>query len=175
VAGSGEVLAGGARQASGGTDGDREAAGRPARRIEPFCYPGTAVAGLRFRPARTGPRPPAAIVYFHGGGWIVGSPATHVVSASHLAVATGLDPVSIRYRPAPEHPYPAKREDGVGAVRAILGSACDRAEPPERVILAGDSAGAAIAFWVETALRRDGGQKERDHPRSSSRKNSALR
>ncbi|MEO1460164.1 MAG: alpha/beta hydrolase, partial [Pseudomonadota bacterium] len=75
--------------------------------------------GLAFRP-REGAC--GAILYLHGGGWIVGSPETHAVVCSLLAARTGGSVFSADYRLAPEHRYPAQTEDAVAAVRALLAS-----------------------------------------------------
>ena len=110
--------------------------------------------GLLFQP-RGGNRPAQseqAIVYFHGGSWLVGGPDTHQVPCSHLAVRSGLPVFSFRYRLAPEHRFPAQREDGVAAVTALLEGGVEGLPAPRRVVLAGDSAGAAVAFWTEAAL-----------------------
>ncbi|MCB2010844.1 MAG: alpha/beta hydrolase fold domain-containing protein [Geminicoccaceae bacterium] len=95
-------------------------------------------SGLVFTPAT--PMHDRAIVYFHGGGWVVGSPATHQVPCSHLAVRSRHAVWSMRYGLAPENPFPRQREDAINAIAAVL-------ECFDRVILAGDSAGAAVAFW----------------------------
>ncbi|MEM9147607.1 MAG: alpha/beta hydrolase fold domain-containing protein [Pseudomonadota bacterium] len=102
--------------------------------------------GLAFRPE--GAPAGVAVLYFHGGGWIVGSPQSHRVAVSHLAAGAGIPVVSARYRLAPEHPYPAQVEDAVAAVARLAPDA-------ERLVLAGDSAGAALAFWTWDALAPD--------------------
>lgn len=101
------------------------------------------VRALRFTPPEAAED---AIVYAHGGSWMVGSPETHLVPCSYLAVLSGLTVWSIDYRLAPEHPFPAQREDGAAAARAVLDAI------PGRIALAGDSAGAAVAFWTAGAL-----------------------
>ena len=96
-------------------------------------------------PARAnGPR--RAIIYFHGGGWIVGSPLTHADISGALSAATGLAVISVDYRLAPEHVAPAPIADGLAAIDYIL--ARDRGTS---LILCGDSAGAAIALAVASA------------------------
>lgn len=119
----------------------------PACRIDSIASDG--VTGLLFTPSRL--KGPDAIVYFHGGSWVVGSPDTHRVHCSHLAEATGLAVVSVRYGLAPEHRFPRQREDGVRAAEAVLAGRI-AALAPGRVFLAGDSAGAAVAFWTDAAL-----------------------
>jgi acetyl esterase/lipase len=92
--------------------------------------------GLLFTPPE--PLPDAAILYFHGGGFVAGSPASHRCVTAWLARLTGMRVLSGRYRLAPEHPFPAQRDDAVAAVAAI---------GTDRLILAGDSAGACVALW----------------------------
>ncbi len=87
-----------------------------------------------------------AIVYFHGGGFIVGSPTTHLDITAGLARETGLPLYSVDYRLAPEHPSLAPIEDGIAVIRHLLASGADR------LILCGDSAGGAIALAVEAKL-----------------------
>lgn len=84
-----------------------------------------------------------AIFYFHGGGWIVGSPATHADISSALSTATGLPVISIDYRLAPEHKAPAAIEDGLSVLDHFLGTSFKSA------VLCGDSAGGTIALAVE--------------------------
>ena len=100
--------------------------------------------GLLFTPSdRTGN---AVIVYFHGGGFVAGSPETHRCVTAWLARFSGMPVLSARYRLAPEHPFPAQREDAVAA--CDVAAAFSRAAPDDaRIILAGDSAGACVALW----------------------------
>ena len=88
-----------------------------------------------------------AIFYFHGGGWIVGSPRTHADISQRLCERTGMRVISIDYRLSPEHPAPAPIEDGLAVLRYFLShpSGCDSA------VLCGDSAGGAIALAAERA------------------------
>jgi epsilon-lactone hydrolase len=89
-----------------------------------------------------------AIVYFHGGGWIAGSPLTHADISGALCEASGLRVASVEYRLAPEHKAPAPVEDGLLALEHFLAEEWG----PDRVnhvFLCGDSAGAAIALAVE--------------------------
>ena len=94
-----------------------------------------------------------AILYFHGGSWMVGSPETHETLTALLARASGWPVLSLDYRLAPEAPFPAQREDGIAAVRHCLDHGLGAmALPVERLVLCGDSAGGAISFWVANAL-----------------------
>ena len=117
--------------------------------VSPFEADGA--AGLLFRPSGMAATE-HAIVYFHGGSWMVGAPETHQVPCSHLAALSGLPVFSVRYRLAPEHLFPAQREDGVVAVTELLEQGAGGLPAAKRMFLAGDSAGAAVAFWTEAAL-----------------------
>ncbi|MGE0241685.1 MAG: alpha/beta hydrolase fold domain-containing protein [Parvibaculaceae bacterium] len=83
-----------------------------------------------------------AILYFHGGGWIVGSPATHADITSALAAVTGLPVISVDYRLAPECAARDMIADGLAVLRHFLGQY-------KSAILCGDSAGGALALAVE--------------------------
>jgi len=109
--------------------------------------------GLLFAPegAETAPAK-TLIVYFHGGGWMVGSPTTHRLPVAYLAGLSGLPVVSVRYRLAPEHKYPAQRDDCLAAVETLLTGGADGGVAAERAILAGDSAGANNSLLVELAM-----------------------
>ena len=87
-----------------------------------------------------------AIVYFHGGGFIVGSPLTHADITSELCHRTGLPLYSVDYRLAPEFVAPAPIEDGRSVVDHLL------ANGTKDIILCGDSAGGAIALALEASL-----------------------
>jgi acetyl esterase len=89
-----------------------------------------------------------AIIYFHGGGWIVGSPATHADVSGALCERTGLRVISIDYRLAPEHKAPAPIEDGLLALEFFFARERGR-DRLNCAILCGDSAGGAIAMAVE--------------------------
>jgi acetyl esterase len=84
------------------------------------------------------------IVYFHGGGWIVGSPETHADVSRALCENTGLPVVSVAYRLAPEHKAPAPIEDGLATLDHLFTRGGLR-----HAILCGDSAGGSIAMAVE--------------------------
>ncbi|MEV4451130.1 MULTISPECIES: alpha/beta hydrolase [Streptomyces] len=94
----------------------------------------------------------ATILYFHGGSWVFGSPATaqHITAA--LVRRTGARAVSLDYRLAPEHPFPAAIDDGVAAYRDLL----EQGAPAERIMLAGDSAGGGLSIMAALAARDAG-------------------
>ncbi|MER5516768.1 alpha/beta hydrolase [Streptomyces sp. NPDC002763] len=92
------------------------------------------------------------ILYFHGGGWVFGSPETALSLTGHLVVKTGFGAYSPDYRLAPEHPFPAAIEDTLSAYRALL----DRGEDPSAIAFAGDSAGGGLAVTTCLAARDAG-------------------
>lgn len=108
------------------------------------------VPGFWFLPASApGDR---AILYLHGGGYVMGSVATHRSLIARIALATGMRVLALDYRLAPEHPFPAAIED-VCAVHAWLQ---DRGIPASRIVFAGDSAGGGLVLGSLVALRDAG-------------------
>lgn len=93
-----------------------------------------------------------AVLYLHGGGYVVCSPRTHRPITARLALETGLPVLVPRYRLAPEHPFPAPLEDAVAAYRWLLG----RGVPASGVVLAGDSAGGHLAAALAGEICRLG-------------------
>lgn len=98
---------------------------------------------------------PPAIVYFHGGGWVVGDLDTHDGSCRLIADATGCVVIAVNYRLAPEHPFPAPVDDAVGAYRWVRTHARELAIDADRVGVMGDSAGGNLAAVV-AQVTRDG-------------------
>lgn len=92
------------------------------------------------------------ILYFHGGSYVVGSPETALSLMGNLVVRTGVPAVSLDYRLAPEHPFPAAIDDAVSAYRALL----DRGDDPSAIVFAGDSAGGGLAVATCLAARDAG-------------------
>lgn len=93
-----------------------------------------------------------AILYFHGGAYILGASRTHRGITGTLARDAGATVFAPDYRLAPEHPCPAAVEDAVTAYRALL----DMGWSPDRIALAGDSAGGGLAVATVVALRDEG-------------------
>lgn len=96
------------------------------------------------------------VVYFHGGGWVLGSLDTHDVQARQMAKLTGLTYVSVDYRLAPEDPFPAAAEDAYAAVSWVSESAGELGADASRLAVAGDSAGGNLAA-VAALMARDRG------------------
>ena len=97
-------------------------------------------------------REECVILYVHGGGYVIGSLATHRSLVSRLARAAQARSLSVDYRLAPEHPFPAAVEDATAAYRWLLGSGVEAS----RVVIAGDSAGGGLTLAALLALRDAG-------------------
>jgi acetyl esterase/lipase len=96
-------------------------------------------------------------VYFHGGGLVGGSIQTHDRVAAALAQTTGCRVVSVEYRLAPEHPFPAAIEDAIAATGWVSEQARSLGIDAERLVVGGDSAGATLAAVVCQEALRSGG------------------
>jgi acetyl esterase/lipase len=94
-------------------------------------------------------RSDAIVLFFHGGGYCIGSLNTHRHFTALLAKAASLRAVAVDYRLAPEHPFPAAIDDALAAYRALL----KRGVPARRIIVAGDSAGGGLTLATLIALR----------------------
>lgn len=92
------------------------------------------------------------LLYFHGGGYVLGSPVAYRDLTGRLAQAAQATVVSLDYRLAPEHPYPAALEDALRCYRALL----RQGKAPASLVLAGDSAGGGLALATLVALRDAG-------------------
>jgi acetyl esterase/lipase len=99
------------------------------------------------------------IVYLHGGGGVFGSIETHDGVCRMLANASGCRVISVGYRLAPEHRFPAAVEDSYTAVNWVFAQASTLAIDPARVVVAGDSAGGGLAATVCQRASRDGGPR----------------
>ncbi|MER7843626.1 alpha/beta hydrolase [Kitasatospora sp. NPDC096077] len=97
------------------------------------------------------------LVYVHGGGWAVGSLESHDHVARFLAQRARVRVLSVGYRLAPEHPFPAGLEDVQAALDYAFAKAVDLGVDPERIAVGGDSAGGNLAaVAVQEAVRRGG-------------------
>ncbi|KRR10631.1 steroid monooxygenase [Bradyrhizobium jicamae] len=107
-----------------------------------------------YRPATPGPHP--IVVYLHGGGWVLGDEQSDDPFCRDICRRSGMIVVSVGYRHAPEHRFPAAAEDGYAATRWIAEHAADLGGKPGPVLVAGWSAGGNIAA-VTCQLARDRG------------------
>ncbi len=112
-----------------------EIAGRPAVLVEPSNN------------ARVG-----TILYFHGGSFTLGSPETAMSITANLVRRTGVRAISLDYRLAPEHPFPAAIDDCLAAYRSLL----DSGVSPASIVLVGDSAGGGLTVTTCLAARDAG-------------------
>ena len=103
-----------------------------------------------------GPLP--VVVYFHGGGWVIADLETYEPSARALAEKTGAVVVSVAYRQAPEHVYPAFHEDSYAAYDWVTKNAAQIGGDPGRIATAGESAGGNLAVAVALMARERGGR-----------------
>jgi acetyl esterase len=96
------------------------------------------------------------LVYFHGGGWVIGDLETHDVLCRQLTAEAGVSVVAVDYRLAPEHKFPAAVEDCLAAYQWVRGRGRDIGADPERGAVAGDSAGGNLAAVVSQSAAAAG-------------------
>jgi len=110
-----------------------------------------------YRPAGVPASTPLAVlVFFHGGGWVIGDLETHDVLCRQLTAGSGVSVVSVDYRLAPEHKFPAAVDDAWAATRWVVAHAGELAVDARRLAVGGDSAGGNLAAVV-ALLARDKG------------------
>ena len=103
-----------------------------------------------------GPRP--VLVYFHGGGWVIGDLESHDATVRALAAASGVTVIAVDYRLAPESPFPAAVDDCLAAARWVAepSTAAELDIDPARMAVGGDSAGGNLAAVAAQQLRDTG-------------------
>jgi acetyl esterase/lipase len=106
-----------------------------------------------YRPAR-GVLP--ALIYFHGGGWVVGDLDSHDAICRQIAAQAGVVVIAVDYRLAPEHPFPAAVDDSWGATTWIAAHAVTLGIDKSRLAVGGDSAGGGLAAVMALMARRAG-------------------
>ena len=134
----------------------RKAEPLPVARVEERMVPGPA-GGIRLRlywPNAAAPAP--VIVYYHGGGHVIGSLDTHDLIARNLCAGTEALVASVDYRMGPEHKFPAAVEDSFAALKWVHAHANELGADPDRIGVHGDSAGANLAAVV-ALMARDAG------------------
>ena len=97
-----------------------------------------------------------ALVYYHGGGWVIGDLDTHDTLCRELANGSGCAVVSVDYRLAPEHRFPAAVDDAIAAARWVRREAAALKLDAQRIAVGGDSAGGNLAAVVAIAARDAG-------------------
>lgn len=132
----------------------------PVATVRTFRVPGeggTEVPVRAYLPTEASAGPCPVIVFVHGGGWVSGDLDTHDVLTRALAVRTPAVVLSVDYRLAPEHPFPAGLTDVMAVIRWAGAHAESLGGDPQRLVVSGDSAGGNIAAASALLARDTGG------------------
>ncbi len=121
-----------------------------------FAGPDCNLAARLYRPRAAAGAALPVLVFYHGGGWVVGDLDTHDHVCRYLAAHAGILVAAIDYRLAPEHKFPAAFDDACAAVRWVTGKADELGIDRQRVAVGGDSAGGNLAATVALAMRDEG-------------------
>ena len=131
----------------------------PVAKVEDRSVPGPGPGGqipVRiYTPQGSGPFP--VLVYFHGGGWVIGNVDTHDPTCRTLTNAAGCVVVSVDYRLAPEHKFPAAVDDCYAATQWVAANAAAINGDSSRIAIGGDSAGGNLTAVVAIEAREQGG------------------
>jgi len=106
-----------------------------------------------YRPSGSVARLLPTILYFHGGGWVIGSLEAYDLPCRFFCARTGCAVVAVDYRLAPEHKFPAGLDDAVASFRWLASEAVPLGIDPDRIVVAGDSAGGTLATVVAHTVR----------------------
>lgn len=125
------------------------ATNRPPRGVNVAKVKMHEVDALKVTSKTTTPGNNTALLYLHGGAYVLGAPSGYRNVAGHVALATGTQVYPIDYRMAPENPYPAAVEDAVSAYQWLLAQGF----APDKIAIGGDSAGGGLSLATSLALR----------------------
>lgn len=129
----------------------------PMHELRTLSIPGGAGQPMQarlYRPTAAAKAP--VMVFFHGGGWCIGTLDSHDNLCRHLAQMTGMNVVSVDYRLAPEHVFPAALDDAYAATRWVADHADQLHCDAQQLMVAGDSAGGNLAFASCLRAKQDG-------------------
>jgi acetyl esterase len=131
---------------------------RPMARVESLSIPapGNQMPARLYVALDAPPAPQPMLVYFHGGGWVIGDLDTHDSVCRFLAQHSGCRVLSVGYRLAPEHPFPTPVEDAVAAFAWAHEHAADLGADPARLAVGGDSAGGNLSTALCLQNRESG-------------------
>jgi acetyl esterase len=131
--------------------------GDPVHQVEDRTIPGPGgdIPVRIYRPEGDGPLP--ALVYFHGGGWVIGNIETHDATCRSLTNGAQCVVISVDYRLAPEHKFPAAADDAYAATKWVADNATSLGLDPSRIAVGGDSAGGNLAAVVALMAKEQGG------------------
>jgi acetyl esterase len=134
-----------------------QADGEPVGAVRDCTIPGAAgeMPARIYSPHGTGPFP--ALVYFHGGGWVIGNLEAYDATCRAVTNAARCLVVAMEYRLAPEHKFPAAPEDCYAATQWVAANAASLGGDPRRIAIGGDSAGGNLAAVV-AQMARDRGE-----------------
>lgn len=129
----------------------------PMHEVRELSAPGGDGQAMKLRLYRPSTEQAAPVmVYFHGGGWCIGTLETHDNLCRHLARITGMNVVSVDYRLAPEHVFPAALDDAYAATRWVAEHAAELNCNASQLTVAGDSAGGNLAIATCLRAKEDG-------------------
>jgi acetyl esterase len=100
-----------------------------------------------------------ALVFFHGGGWVIGDLDTHDTLCRQLTAGAGISVIAVDYRLAPEHKFPASADDAWTATKWVVAHAAELGVDASKLAVGGDSAGGNLAAVVALQARDAGGPK----------------
>ncbi len=125
--------------------------------IEDMTIPGPAgdIGARRYIPADAPAAPMPALIFIHGGGFMIGDLDSHDSVCRQLANSAACQVIAIDYRLAPEHPFPAAADDAIAAANWICDNAASLDIDPARIAVGGDSAGGNLSAVVSNELGRD--------------------
>ena len=123
--------------------------GPDVARVENISLDGIAARIYQADPSQVVP----VVMYFHGGGWVLGDLDSHDTLCRILAAESNCAIISVDYRRAPEHKYPAAFDDSIAATKFVANQGTDLGVDSKRIIVAGDSAGGNLALAVALRAR----------------------